>query len=136
MPDQYHTTSDLTTPSRRKHYRHSSAINATAYTHTANRVQVTISNISYEGLQLTLDTETAKQLLQPSIDIDEHQHTRLSIEFVVNNQQGQPSAVHILCRIVHIENRENQCLIGLEHRDIEEGVMALSEFIMAQSENK
>lgn len=130
---QKHSTSDMTTSNRRKHRRHSSAIDATAYTTPTVRVPVTINNVSYDGLQLTLNLESADQLLQPSTHIDDHQHTRLSIEFSINNQQGQPCEVHILCRIVHIENRGGQCLIGLEHRDIEEGIMVLSEFIMTQT---
>lgn len=121
-------------PSRRKHQRHASAIKATVYTNTTFRVTATITNISYEGLQLTIDKTSAEQLLQSSTHSDHHQHTRLSTEFVVNNQQGQPSAIHTLCRIIHIEKTEHQYVIGLEHRDIEVGVMALSEFIILQTD--
>ena len=123
---------DAPTPSRRKHRRHSSAIKATAYTDPDVRISALIRNISYEGLQLALDPESATQLLQNALTATDHEHTRLSIEFVVNNQDQEPSAIHILCRIVHIDNSDEQlCVIGLEHRDIEEGVMALSEFIIS-----
>lgn len=118
--------------SRRKHLRHPSAINATVYSDAACKLSATISNISYEGLQLELDKTSAEQLLKPSTDANDHQHTRISVEFIVNNKLEQPSVIHILCRVVHIENCKGQLLIGLEHRDIEEGVIALSEFIIAQ----